>query len=165
MEASGRLIKQIDCLPCVSLGKLSGQFDSLAFTARQGCRRLSESNIAKTYILKSAQLVIDRRDALEELSRHVDGHLQHVTDRLALEFDLKRLPIIPLTSAIGTLNHHIGQKTHLNNLNASPFTSLTTSSAYIERETTTLVVSEFRLGQLCVDLPDVIKHTSICGRI
>ena len=99
------------------------------------------------------------------LQRLLHVHLQHVGDRLALEPHLQRLAIEAMPFADGAGHPHVGQKIHLQPVRAVPFARLAAAAGHVEAEPARLVAAALRLGQLRVQVADLVEQLDVRGRV
>ena len=116
VQACGRLVQNIHGLACIAFRKFSGELHTLAFASRQGGGRLPQLDIAQPYFLQHLNLIQNLWHVFEKLYRTVDGHIQHIGNRLSFETHLQSLAVVPLAVAHLTRHQHIGQEIHLNGL-------------------------------------------------
>jgi hypothetical protein len=76
-----------------------GQAQPLRLATGQGGCRLAEGQVAETDLLQRDERAADRPVSMEMLSRLVDGHREHVRDRLAIHRDPQRLLVVPASAA------------------------------------------------------------------
>ena len=121
--------------------------------------------ITKTYVAKHTETVCNTGDVGEELSALLAGHFKHVSDALALEFDVKGFSVVTLTVTNVTGNVYIGKEVHLYLLYAVALTRLASAAAYVKAEAARFVAAELCAGGLCEKVADVGEKTGIGGGI
>ena len=84
------------CRPVVGFGEFGGEFHTLALTAGEGGGGLTEFDIAETHILDGLDLSEDVGHVLEKFHGLVDGHVEHIGDRLALIAHFEGLTVVTL---------------------------------------------------------------------
>ena len=84
---------------------------------------------------------------------------------LALEADLQRLAIEAMPLAHRAGDPHVGQKVHLQPVRAVAFAGFAATAGHVEAEPAFLVAAGFRLGQLRVQLANVVEHLDVGGRV
>src|SRR6185312_10957518 len=94
----GRLVEDVERLARRNLRELLRELHPLRLTTGERRRRLAELDVVQPHVVKSLQAAPDLRDLGEEGKRLLDGHLEHVGDRLPLEADLERLAVVPLAA-------------------------------------------------------------------
>ena len=165
VQSRGRLVQDVDGLARVTLRQLGGQLHALALTARQRSAGLPQLDVSQAHVLQHLYLVQNLRHVLEELHGHVDGHVQHVGNGLALVAHLQGLAVVTLAVAHLAGHVDVGQEVHLDGLVAVALASLAAAPADVERETPRLVATHLRLGQSDEQVAYVRKHTRVRGRI
>ena len=113
MQAGCRLIENIERTAGRLARQFLGELDALRFAAGQGIGLLADLDIAEADLGQRLQLVAYCRDGGEELRTFLDGHIEHVGDRLALEQHLQRLAIVALAMAHIAGDINVGQEVHL----------------------------------------------------
>jgi len=78
-----------------------------------GRRLLADLDVAQPHLDQHQHFVADAGHRLEEFRGVLDGHVEHVGDRLALEMDLERLAIVALAVAHVAGDVDVGQEVHL----------------------------------------------------
>ena len=161
MESRRRLVEDIYGLARGALCKLGGKLDTLCLTARKRCRGLTYLDVTESYVKERLKLACKTRQMREELKSLLDSHIEHVRDILALIFDLKRVAVVTLalTSIAGNVN--IGQKVHLDALNAVALTRLTASALHVERKASRRVAAHFRIGSFSEKLANIGKQPRV----
>ncbi len=165
VQAGGRLVEQIERAAGALLYQLASELDPLGLAARQGGRRLAELEIVEPDVMERGQLVLDFGNVGKMFQRLLHVHFQHVGDRLALEADLQRLAIeaMPLADRAG--DPHVGQKIHLQPVRAVSFARFAAAAGHVEAEPADLVAPGLRLGQLRVEIADLVEQLDVRGRI
>ncbi len=161
VQTGRRLVKDIDGLARVALGQLAGQFHTLALSTRKCARGLPQLDVAQAHILQHLDLAQYRRLGIKELHRLVDGHIEHVGNRLTLELHFQRLAVVSLATTFLTGHEHVGQEIHLHRLVAIAVALLATAATRVEREAPGLVGSDLGFGQVDEQGADVGEHASI----
>ena len=113
VQASGRLIQNIDGLSGRTLRKLCGKLYSLGLSSGKRSGGLSDLHISQAYILKRLKLTGNLWKRGKELQPLVYRHFQNIIDVFILVFDLQGFPVIPFPFAHLTGNINIRQKVHL----------------------------------------------------
>ena len=165
VEAGGGLVKHVERLACVALGQLGGQLHALRLATADGGGGLAEGEVTQADVFQCPDFLYDARYVLEELHRLVDGHVEHVVDRLALVAHLEGLAVVALALAFLAQHRHVGKEVHLDDAHARALAGLAAPALDVERESSRLVVAYLRLGQLAIELADVVEHLSICGGV
>src|SRR4029079_1176823 len=107
----------------------------------------------------------DLRDLGEELQSLLDGHLEHLGDRLPLEADLERLAVVALAAA-GLARHvDVREEVHLDLDRAVALAGLAAATAHVEGEAALLVAAHLRVGSLRVELTDRREEVGVRGRV
>ena len=165
MQARGRLVEDKERAPGIALGKLGGELHALVLAARQRGRRLSEFDIAQADVLQHLDFLVDAGYSGEELASLVDGHVEHVGNRLALEAHLEGLAVVAFAVALLAGDEHVGQEVHLDGLVAVALACLASATGHVEAEPPRLVASDFGLWKCYEEIADVGKDARICRRV
>ena len=107
----------------------------------------------------------DAWDVVEKLHGFVDGHVEHVVDRLAFIAHLKGLAVVAFALTFLADHRHVGEEVHLDELDAGALAGLAATALHVERETSCLVVADLGFGQLAEELTDVVEHLGVGGGI
>ena len=102
---------------------------------------------------------------VEELHGLVDGHVQHVGDRLTLEAHLQRLAVVALSAAYLARYVHIGHEVHLYGLVAVACALFAAAAFGVEGEASCAPSAYLRLRQLCEQFAYVVEDVGIGGRV
>ena len=89
VESRGGFVKDVEGLARVFLRQFRSQFDALAFAARECRGGLSQFDVPQSDILYGLDFPKYFRHVLKELHSLVDGHVEHVGNRLTLEEAIK----------------------------------------------------------------------------
>ena len=165
MQARGGLVEDIEGLSRVAFRQFGSQFHALALTARQGGGGLAQFDVSQAHILYGLDFLKDIGHVLEELHGLVDGHVEHVGYRLALESHLERLAVVAFAVAHLAGHHHIGQEVHLDGLVSVSAAGVAAPAFHVERETAGLVAPDLGLGQVDEERADVAEHASVGGGV
>ena len=165
MQASGRLVEDIERFSRIAFRQFGGKFHPLAFPSRERCRGLPQFDVPQSHVLDGLDFLQDIGHVFEELHRLVDGHVEHIGDRLALIPHLQCLPVVAFAVAHLAGHHHIGQEVHLDGLVAVSATSVAPSPLHVEGEPPRFVSPDFRLRQVHEERADITEHPCICGRV
>ena len=133
--------------PVATLRQLGRELDALRLAARQRRRRLAELDVVEPDVVQRLQPPPDLRDLREEAQRLLDGHLEHVGDRLALVADLERLAVVAPALADLARDVDVGQEVHLDLDRAVALARLAAAALDVEREAARLVAAHLRLGR------------------
>ena len=165
VQAGGRLVQQVERPAGAPLDQFAGQLDPLGLAAGERGRGLAELHVVQAHVVQRLQLLADGGDVLEMPQRLLDVHFQHLGDRLALEADLQRLAVeaVPLAHRAG--DPHVGQEVHLQLVRAVALAGLAAAAADVEAEAARLVAAGLRLGQLRVELADLVEDLDVGGRV
>jgi hypothetical protein len=82
---------------------------------------------------------------LEEADAFLDGHVEHVGDRLLAEVDLERLAIVALALADVAGDVDVGQEVHLDLDDAVALAGLAAAALDVEREAPRTVAARLRI--------------------
>ena len=165
VQAGGGLIQDIYCLAGAPAGKLCRQLHALCLAAGKGRRRLSDLDIPQPHIVQGLQLALYFWQVLKEGQALFHAHLQYIIDALALIFDLQRLPVIALALAHLAGDIHIRQKVHRDLQNTGALARLAPAALHIKGEPPNLIPPHFGLVGGSKNLPNVIEHPGVGGRV
>src|SRR4029077_13703158 len=165
VQARGRLVEDIEGLPGVTPAELFRQLDPLRPTAGQLRRRLPQPDITEANLAERLQLPLDLRNAIEELGRLLDAHVEHVGDRLAAIGDLERLLVVAF--ALANLAGHVNvrQEVHLDLDDAVALAVLAAAALDVEAEPARIVAPHPRLRHLGEQLADVGEDAGVGRRV
>src|SRR2546425_4831906 len=95
----------------------------------------------------------------------LDRHVEHVRDRLALELDLERLPVVPapVTDLAGDVD--VGQEVHLDLDRAVASAGLAAPALDVEREPSRLVAAGLGVDRLSVERTDMVEQPRVGGGV
>ena len=145
MQAGGRLVEDVERPAGRDLRQLAGELDALRLAAGERRGRLAEADVVEPDVVQRLQLALDLRDVLEEVERLLDGHRQHVGDRLALEAHLERLAVVALAVALLAGHVDVRQEVHLDLDLPVAAADLAAPALDVEREAARLVAARARL--------------------
>ena len=165
MQAGRRLVEDVERPPGRDLRQLGRELDALRLAARQRRRRLAEADVAEADVVERLQPAADLRDVLEELERLLDGHVEHVGDRLALEADVERLAVVALAVALLARHVDVGQEVHLDLDLAVAAADLAAPALDVEREAARLVAARPRLLRLGEQVADDVEQARVRRRV
>src|SRR5581483_3512089 len=134
VQASRRLVENVESAARVSLRELRRELHTLRFAARQRRRALAEMDVAETDVDERLELLEDAWLILEEIERVVDRELEDIRDRQTSEPNLERLTIVALAFADFTRHVHIGQEVHLDLHEAVALACFAPPTFHVERE-------------------------------
>ena len=132
VQTGGRFVEDIQCFPGIFFGQFSRQFHPLGFTSGNGCGRLSQCQITQAHILQCFQLMNDRRNMFKKLHRLVNGHIQHIINRLSFIAYFQCFAVISFSLTVFAKHIHVRQEVHFYSLHAGPLTGFTASAFDIE---------------------------------
>ena len=92
------------------------EFQTLRFAARQGVQRLAESQITESNFIQHIERIGETllfADPSEELDRFAHGQLEHVVNRLVVQFNFQHVRLESFPFAFGTADIQIAQELHL----------------------------------------------------
>lgn len=156
VQASGRLIEDIERISRSPAHKFRSQLYALGFTAGHGGRRLSQMDIAKAHFLEGLQFPQNSGMILKERHRLIYGHIENIGNVLSFVTDFQGFPIIPGAVADFTGHINIRKKLHFNLYDAITVTGLATAAFDIETETSWLIAPH--LCFRCLDEPSIGLH-------
>ena len=148
VKSGRRFVEQIQGFPGAAFDQFARQLDALGFAARERRRRLSELDVIQADVVQRLQFVAHVGNVLEQLQRLLDVHLEHIGDGLALELDLQRFVVVPMSLADRAGHPHIGEEIHFQAIRAVPFAGFAATARDVEAEPARLVAAPLGLGQL-----------------
>ena len=165
MKPCCRLVQNINGFSRAPLAELRCQLDSLRLSSGKRSRRLPETDIRKSHIVKRLYLSSDRRNIFKEGKRFLHRHIQNIVDTLVLIFHFQSLSVVPFSLTYLTGNVYVRQKVHLYFYNAVSAAGFAPSAFYIKTETSFFIA--LCLGICCCrkKVADLIEHTCIRSRI
>src|SRR5229473_1165486 len=165
VQAGGGLVEHVDGPAGGTALQFRGELDPLGLAAGQGGRGLAQADVPETHVDQRLQVPVDGRHRLEEHGCLLDRHVEDLGDRLALVVHLQGVGVVP--GAVAHLAWHvdIGQELHLDLDRAVAGTGLAPAALHVEREAARLVAADLRLGGRREQLPDVIEHAGVGGRV
>src|SRR3546814_8566310 len=95
----------------------------------------------------------------------VDRHLQHVGDRLVLEFDLERFSVVAFALADVALHIDVRQEVHLDLDHAVALAGFATAALDVEGEAAGRVAARLRLRHSGEPVPDRRERPGIGCRV
>src|SRR3954468_16837377 len=161
VQAGRRLVEDVQRRAGRDLGQLGGQLDALRLAARQRRRRLAEADVAEPDVVERLQAAADLRDVLEELDGLLDGHVEDVGDRLALEADVERLAVVALAAALLARHVDVGQEVHLDLDLPVAAADLAAAALDVEREAAGLEAAHPRLLRLGEQVADDVEQAGV----
>ena len=161
VETGGGFVEDIDGLARVFFGQFGSQFDALALTTGKGGGRLAYLDIAETNVLDGLDLVEDIGHVLEELHSLVDGHIEHIGNRLTFVAHLEGFAVITFAMTILARHLDVGQEIHLDSLISITAAGFATTTLDIERESARFVTTNLSLRQVYKQLTDIGEYTCI----
>src|SRR5262249_37783861 len=112
MEPGGRLVEDVEGLPARLLGELVGQLDALGLATREGVARLPEREVAEPDVIENPQRARYRGMRRERGDGFLDGHRQHLGDRVPRMPARARLPGEAAALAGIAVDVDVGQEAH-----------------------------------------------------
>src|SRR5947199_311836 len=122
---------------------------------------LVEPYVVEPDIVQRLQAPPDLGDVLEELERLLDGHLQDIGDRPALEADVERLAVVALAVALLARDVHVRQEVHLDLDLTVAAAHLAAPALHVEREAPGLVSTRPRLLGARKQVADVVEDAGV----
>src|SRR3954468_7186943 len=148
VQTGRRLVEDVDGAPGGSPLQFGGELDALSFAAGQRRRGLAETDIAETDVDQRGQVTRDRRHCGEELGGLLDGHVEYVSDGLALVVHLERLAVVARAVTYLARDIDVRQEVHLDLDRAVACARLTASALDVEGEPARQIAEHLRLGRL-----------------
>ena len=139
VQARRGFVEDKDGAPRITFRKLSGEFHTLAFTARKRGGRLPKANVPQTHFLQGLDFLQNGGDVFKKLHRLIDGHIEHIGNAFALIAYFERLAVIAASAASLATHEDIGEEIHLYRLVTVAAASLAATTFHIEGEAAGLV--------------------------
>ena len=165
MESCSRLIQDIYSTSVRPLLQFCSKLHTLAFPSGQCRGRLSETDIAKSYIDQGIKIPCDPRIRFEEISGLFNGHIKDIRHSLPVIGDFQRFPVVPFAMAYFTIHIDIGKEIHFDFQGAVAMACFASPAFDIERESAGAISAHLGLRCLGKKLAYLIPYTGICGRI
>src|SRR5699024_10252351 len=123
VQSRGRLVEEKErALAVVGPGEAPGELQALRLAAGKRRHRLAEREIAEAHRFERGKAAQDVAIPGEKLGGFVRRHVQNVRDRdvtaAALDGDLENLVAIAAPVTVRTAKVHVGEKLHLDVLEA-----------------------------------------------
>ena len=147
------------------LDQLAGQLDALGLAAGERGRGLAQLDVVEADVVQGLQHGRDLGHVGEVLERLLNVHVQHVADALALEPDVQGLAVEPLALADRAGDPDVGQEVHLQAVGAVTLAGLAAAAGNVEAEPARLVAPDAGLGQLRVEIADLVEQLDVGGRV
>ena len=96
----------------------------MGLAAGQGCRGLADLDVAEADVEQGFELLADRRDVFEQRQGVLDGGVEEVGNREALEADGERFAVVAVAAADIAGDVNVGQEVHLDPLQAAALARL-----------------------------------------
>src|SRR5207237_9669554 len=141
------------------------ELDPLRLAARERVARLAELDIPETDLVEREQDGPELAEAVEERYRFVHAHIEDVRDVLAAIAHLERLTVVAPPLAHVAFDVHVGQKVHLDALDALALAGLAAPALDIEAESAGGVAAQLRLACARHQVANQSKRAGIRGRI
>ena len=165
VQAGGWLIEYVERLAGVALGQLPGQLHPLRLAAGQRGRALSQFDVGQAHVHQGLQLAGQHRHRIEEGSRLLDGHVEHLVDVLVLVAHVQGLPVVALALALIAGDVDVGQEVHLHLDDAVALAGLAAPALDVEAEAPRLVAPGPRLLGLGEQFAYRGEQSGVGGRI
>ena len=156
-----RLVQNVKRFTRGTFGKLGCKLNSLRFAARKRGCGLTEFNISETYVLQGFYLVVNSRYILEIFHCLVDRHIENVRNVFAFKLNLERFVIVSFALALFTRNENVGKKMHFDFYDSVALTFFASAAGYVERKSSRLISSFFRVVGSGENLSDISKRARI----
>lgn len=161
VEASGRLVEDVEGLAGAAAGEFGGEFDALSFAAGEGGGGLAEFDVAEADFLNGFEFREDGRDISEELNRFVDGHVKDLGNVFAFVFDFEGFVIVAATVAGGAGDVDVGEEVHFDFVDAVALAGFAAATLDVEAETAGFIAAEFGFGLLREELADLVEGAGV----
>src|SRR4051812_2161728 len=165
VQARGRLVEDVERAARGDLRELGRELHALRLATRQRRRRLAETDVTEPDGVERLQATTDLRYVLEEDHGLLDGHVEHVGDRLAFEADVERLLVVSLAVALLARHVDVGQEVHLDLDLPVAAADLAAPTLDVEREAPGLVAARPRLLGLGEQVADDVEQARVGRRV
>ena len=165
VKAGGGFVENVERFSRVAFRKLCSQFHALALAAGKRGGGLSQLDVAQSHLLNGFNFLQDVGHRFKELHRLVDGHVEHIGNRLSLVAHLQCFAVIALTMTSLAGYHHIGQKVHFNGFVAVAAASFASPALHVEREPARFVAANLGFGQVHEEVANVREYPRVGCRI
>src|ERR1700682_2240937 len=165
VQTGGRLVEDVESLPRITPAELFRQLDPLRLTTGELGRRLSQADVAEAHLAQRLQLALDLGDAVEELGRLLDAHVEHVGDGLTAVGHLQCFLVVALTLADLAGHVDVVQEVHLDLDDAVALAVLAAAALDVEAEAARSIAAHLRLWHLGEELANVGEHPGVGRRV
>ena len=165
VQPGGRLVEDVKRLAGALLDQLARQLDALGLAAGERGRGLAELDVVEAHVVQGLEHGRDLGDVGEVLERLLNVHVEHVADALALEPDVQGLAVEPLPLADRAGHPDVGQEVHLQAVGAVTLAGLAPAAGNVEAEPARLVAPGAGLGQLRVEVANLVQQLDVGGRV
>src|SRR5690349_1250542 len=99
MQPGCRFVENVERSPGRLPAQFGGQLDTLGLAATQRSARLTQADVAKSYLCQRQERIINLRHCAEKRDRLVHGHVEDIGYILAFISDFEGLTIVPTAIA------------------------------------------------------------------
>src|SRR5258706_8635552 len=139
MQAGSWFIQNVQRLSGVAFTEFRCKLHALCFATGKCCGVLAERNITETNFIERFNLAQDLRLVFEECNCFLYCHVKHIANGLSFEAYFQCFAVVTLRFAGFARDIHIRKKFHLDQTQASTFTSFAAATFYIERKSASFV--------------------------
>src|SRR3984957_17618295 len=165
VQPGGGLVQDVDGPAGGAALQFGGELDPLRFAAGQGGGGLAQADISQADVGEGLEVAVDGRDRLKEGGGFLDRHVQHVGDGLALVVHGQGCGVVPGAVADLARDVHVRQELHLDLDGAVAGAGFAAAAFDVEGEPAGLVAADLGLGGGREQLPDVVEHAGVGGRV
>ena len=134
MQASGRLVEDVENVGGRAGPQLGGDLEPLRLAARKGGRGLAEAQVAESDVLEDAQAPPDGRLSDEEVCRVIHRQGEHVGDVAPAQGHGEDVGAVAAPLAVRAGHVDILEEVHLELLEAIALAGLAAPARHVERE-------------------------------
>ncbi len=165
VEAGGGLVEQVERASRLALGELAGEFHALGFAAGKSGGRLAEVNVAEADVDEGLKLGVYGGDVLEDGEGVLDGEVEDIGDRVAVELYGEGFLVVAAAVADVAEDIDVGEEVHLDATLAFTLAGLAAASLDVEGEAAGFVAALAGLGEHGKEIADGGEDTGVGGGI
>jgi hypothetical protein len=165
MQASRRLIQDVERPPRGSLSEFGSEFHSLCFSAGKGWCRLAEAHISQSNVNQCLQLAGERGLIGKELRCLFDRHVEYLSDGLSFEMHFECFPVVASSAADFARHIDIRQKMHFDFDGSVTGTMFATPAFHVEGKSSWRISPNLRFLGCGKERSDLVKGSGIGRRI
>src|SRR5689334_19796632 len=154
VQASGRLIENVERSTSISLRELGSELHALRFATGECCRALTKMYVAESNVVQRVELLINARLILEKCEGVLNRKIEHVGDAQPAKTHLERLSIVAFAFADIAWNVDVWQEMHFNFHQTIAFTRFAAAAFHVERKSARSVSANLCFRHFCKQLAD-----------